>query len=143
MDPTLYLFFNGNCLEAMTHYAEVLDGEIGGVFRNGDMPDAENRMPGGDDMVMNMTMRIGQTTLMASDNSDEMYDKPQGFRLSLSATSREDFDRIYDALARDAKAIELAPGQTFWADRFAMFTDRFGTPFMLMFEGDRSDGPPA
>jgi uncharacterized glyoxalase superfamily protein PhnB len=30
MEPTIYLFFKGNCLEAMTHYAETLGGEIGG-----------------------------------------------------------------------------------------------------------------
>ena len=24
MEPTIYLFFKGNCLEAMTHYAETL-----------------------------------------------------------------------------------------------------------------------
>jgi PhnB protein len=47
MEPTIYLFFKGDCLEAITHYAEVLGGEIGGVFRNGDAPDAESRMPGG------------------------------------------------------------------------------------------------
>jgi PhnB protein len=28
----------------MTRYAEVLGGEITGVFRNGDAPDPENRM---------------------------------------------------------------------------------------------------
>ena len=38
MEPTIYLFFRGNCLEAMTHYAEVLGGEIVGVFRNADAP---------------------------------------------------------------------------------------------------------
>ena len=46
MEPTIYLFFKGDCLEAMTHYAEVLGGEIGGVFRNADAPDSESRMPG-------------------------------------------------------------------------------------------------
>jgi PhnB protein len=40
MEPTIYLFFKGNCLEAMTHYAETLGGEIGGVFRNADVPKA-------------------------------------------------------------------------------------------------------
>lgn len=38
MEPTIYLFFKGNCLEAMTHYAKVLGGTIKGVFRNGDAP---------------------------------------------------------------------------------------------------------
>ncbi len=27
MEPTIYLYFNGNCLEAMTHYAKVLGGD--------------------------------------------------------------------------------------------------------------------
>ena len=32
MEPTIYLFFKGNCFEAMTRYAEVLGGEIGSVL---------------------------------------------------------------------------------------------------------------
>jgi uncharacterized glyoxalase superfamily protein PhnB len=43
MEPTIYLFFDGNCLEAMTHYAETLGGEIEDVFRNADAPNAESR----------------------------------------------------------------------------------------------------
>ena len=88
MEPTIYLFFQGNCLEAMTHYAETLGGEIGGVFRNADVPNAESRMPGGDHLVMNMTMRLGASTVMASDAPDEMYRKPQGFTVSISPPSR-------------------------------------------------------
>ena len=140
MEPTIYLFFKGNCLEAMTHYAEVLGGEISGVFRNADAPDAESRMPGGDDMVMNMMMTLGRATVMASDNSGDMYDKPQGFRVSIPAASREEFDRIYGALAKDAERVEMEPAETFWAERFAMFTDRFGTPWMLSFDGGKMGG---
>jgi PhnB protein len=138
MEPTLYLFFKGNCLEAMTHYAEVIGGELGGVFRNADAPDPESRMPGGDDMVMNMSMSLGSATVMASDNTDEMYEKPQGFRISIAPTSREEFDRIYDALSSDAQSMEMAPDETFWAERFAMFTDRYGTPWMLNYAGNKS-----
>lgn len=139
MEPTIYLFFRGNCLEAMTHYAEVLGGEIVGVFRNGDAPDAESRMPGGDDLVMNMSLRLGTTTVMASDTPEEYFTKPQGFRVALTPTSRAEFDRIYEALAPGSVgADEMAPAETFWAERFAMFTDRFGTPWMLNFEGNRA-----
>ncbi len=141
MEPTLYLFFRGNCLEAMTHYAEVLGGEIVGVFRNADAPDAESRMPGGDDMVMNMSIRLGSATVMASDAPESMWSTPQGFRVSIAPSSREEFDRIHAALAPDAGSVgsdEMAPGETFWAERFAMFTDRFGTPWMLNFEGNRA-----
>ncbi|MGD8826636.1 MAG: VOC family protein [Myxococcales bacterium] len=138
MEPTIYLFFKGNCLEAMSFYAEVLGGEIRDVFRNADAPDQESRMPGGDDMVMNMTMSLGNATVMASDNSEEMYEKPRGFRVSIAPTSREEFDRIFAALADDAQSVEMAPEETFWAERFAMFRDRFGTPWMLNYEGAKS-----
>jgi PhnB protein len=142
MEPTIYLFFKGNCLEAMTHYAEVLGGEIKGVFRNADAPDPESRMPGADDLVMNMSMQLGSATVMASDNSDGMYDKPQGFKVSIAPTSLEEFDRIYEALAKDAQSVAMAPGETFWADRFAMFTDKYGTPWMLNHRGSKMQGEP-
>ena len=138
MEPTIYLFFNGNCLEAMTHYAETLGDEVGGVFRNADAPDAESRMPGGDDLVMNMTMKLGTATVMASDAPGGMYSKPQGFAVSISPRSSAEFDRIFEALAKDAESLTMPPGETFWAERFAMFTDRFGTPWMLNYAGTKA-----
>ena len=138
MEPTIYLFFNGNCLEAMTHYAETLGGEIGDVFRNADAPDAESRMPGGDHLVMNMTMKLGAAAVMASDAPGGMYSKPQGFAVSISPPSRAEFDRIFKALAKDAQSVMMPPGETFWAERFAMFTDRFGPPWMLNHAGSKA-----
>jgi PhnB protein len=138
MEPTIYLFFKGNCLEAMTHYANTLHGEIGDVFRNADAPDAENRMPGADDLVLNMTLKLGAATVMASDAPDGMYSKPQGFAVSIAPQSRAEFDRIFGALAKDAQSVMMPPGETFWAERFAMFTDRFGTPWMLSYAGSKS-----
>jgi PhnB protein len=138
MEPTIYLFFNGNCLEAMSHYAEILGGEIGDVVRNADAPNAESRMPGGDQLVMNMTMKLGSATIMASDAPAEWYSKPQGFRVSISPPSRPEFDRVYEALAKDGESVAMPPGETFWAERFAMFTDRFGTPWMLNYAGAKA-----
>ncbi|MGR0186596.1 VOC family protein [Azospirillum aestuarii] len=143
MEPTIYLFFNGTCLEAMTHYAETLGGEIVYVFRNGDAPDADSRMPGGDDLVMNMMVKLGATTVMASDSPDSMYSTPQGFRVQIAPPSLAEFDRIFAVLAKDARSVEMPPGETFWADRFAMVTDRFGTPWMLNHTGAKCPDPTA
>ncbi len=137
MQPTIYLFFKGNCLEAMTYYADILGGEIGGVFRNADAP-GDSRMPGGDDLVMNMTLKLGQATIMASDAPDAMYSTPQGFMVSIAPPSLPEFDRVFEALARDAQSVAMAPGETFWAERFTMFTDRFGTPWMLNYTGAKA-----
>lgn len=139
MEPTIYLFFKGNCLEAMTHYAKTLGGEITGVFRNGDAA-PDDRMPGGDDMVMNMAMTLGKSMMMASDNSDEMYDRPQGFYVSIQTPSLSEFDRVCAALSEGAEVVTMAPMETFWAERFSMFRDRFGTPWMLNFTGSKGPG---
>ncbi|MBI1392291.1 MAG: VOC family protein [Alphaproteobacteria bacterium] len=138
MQPTIYLFFKGECLEAMTHYAKTLGGEVHDVFRNGDAPNPEDRMPGGDDLVMNMSMTLGAATVMASDAPDAMYETPQGFRVQIEAASLADFDRIHAALSAGARAVAMPPGETFWAERFAMFTDRYGTPWMLNYTGARA-----
>ncbi len=143
MEPTIYLLFDGNCLEAMTYYADVLGGEVTGVFRNADAPDPESRMPGGDEMVMNMAVRLGSAMMMASDAPAPMYARPQGFSVSLSPASRGEFDRVYEALAQDARSVGMAPCETFWAERFAMFTDRFGTPWMLNYAGANAPGAAA
>jgi PhnB protein len=140
MEPTIYLFFNGNCLEAMQHYAEVLGGEVVDVFRNGDAPDAESRMPGGDDLILNLSLKLPTGTMMASDATADWYEKPAGFRVSLALSSRAEFDRIYDALAIDATSVMMPPMETFWAERFTMFTDRYGTPWMLNFAGSKGGG---
>ena len=139
MTPQFYLFFNGDCLEAMTHYADTLGGVIEGVFLNRDAA-PEEQMPGHDngDLVMNLAMRLGDTLMMASDNSDEMYERPQGFRIQIETPSADEFDRVFAALSEGARDIPMPPGETFWAERFAMFTDRFGTPWMLNFTGSRS-----
>lgn len=84
MKPTIYLNFPGTCLEAMTYYANVLGGEVRDVFRNGDAPRPQDRMPGDDDLVMNLSLYVGGDLIMASDAPPEMYETPQGFSVSLA-----------------------------------------------------------
>jgi PhnB protein len=52
MEPTIYPFFRGNCIEAMTGFAEALGGEIVGVFRHAGAPESKSRLSGDDDMML-------------------------------------------------------------------------------------------
>ena len=140
MKPTIYLFFKGNCFEAMTRYAEILGGMVQGVFRNADAPDAESRMPGGDDMVMNMAIRLEDMIVMGSDNSPDMYERPQGFAVTVEVPSLAEFERVHAALSEGAESVAMAPTETFWAERFAMFRDRYSVPWMLSFTGSKGQG---
>lgn len=138
MQPSIYLFFDGDCLEAMTHYAEVLGGQTMAIIRNSDAPDPAVRMHGGDDLVMHMNVLIDGTLVMASDAPGDMYDRPRGFRVAIAPSSVAEFDRIHSALTLGARSVEMPPGETFFAERFAMFTDRFGTPWMLNYAGAKA-----
>ena len=142
MEPTIHSFFNGNCLEAMTHHTEVQGGEIKGVFRNADAPDPQIRMSGDDDMIMNMAMSKDNAMAMASDNSEEHYEKSRGFRVWIAPASLAEFEGVDAALAEDAEAVEVVPDETFWDKRFAMFTEKSGTPWMLNREGGKTQGEP-
>ncbi len=137
MEPSVYLFFDGNCLEAMQFYAKTLGGEITGVFKNKDAP-KDSKMPGGDDIVMNMAMKLGNTSVMASDAPGEWYSKPQGFSVVVSPKSLAEVDRVYKALSKDAQKVSMPLGETFWAERYAMFTDKYGTPWMINFSGKKA-----
>lgn len=136
--PQFYLFFKGDCLKAMTHYAETLGGVIEDVFLNSDAASPEERMPGADDLVMNLALRLGDTVMMASDNSADIYQQPQGFRVQIEVPSLLEFDRVFEALAGGALDMLMPPEETFWAERFAMFTDRFGTPWMMNHTGSKA-----
>lgn len=132
-----YLMFNGDCLEAALHYAKVLNGRVFNVTRASNAP-MDCIGPNGKDWVMNLSLKFGDTLLMASDCPEGMYEVPRGFRVCLNPGSLEEFERIHATLSVDAKSVEMPANETFWADRFAMFTDRFGTPWMLNFLGSKA-----
>lgn len=137
MEMSTYLYFNGDCEQAMRFYAEVLGGEVSGVFRNSDAPDPSARMPGADHLVMNMAVKFGNAAILASDAPGDWYTRPAGFNVTVTPQSAAEAERVFTALSAGGE-VRMALEETFWAERFAMFTDRFGTPWMINFEGNRA-----
>ena len=132
MQVAPYLFFDGKCEEAITHYAKILGGEIEAMMRAEDAPaDAQAHM--GDGMkgkIMHAFMRIGDFSLMASDSPREHFQKPQGYAVSLNYDDPAEAERIFKVLS-EGGAVPMPAGPTFFARFFGMCTDRFGTPWMV------------
>lgn len=127
-----YLFFEGCCEQAIEYYRRALDAEVAMMMRFKESPDpAPPGMvpPGWDDKVMHAELRIGDTTLMASDGCS---DQPRfsGFSLSLTVPDAATTDRYFNALAEGGK-VAMPLGKTFWSPRFGMVTDRFGVQWMI------------
>jgi PhnB protein len=125
-----YLFFNGNCEQAIKLYEKVFGGKIVMMMRNADAP-SEARMPNTpDNMVMHVRLDIGNMMLLASDCPPNMYDKPQGFRVMFGVEKAAEGERVFNALA-EGGSVQMPYQKTFWAHRFGMVTDKFGTPWMI------------
>ena len=126
-----YLNFNGNCAEAFDLYAKVLRGKDLNVMTFGQMPPGAGQISESEKkMVAHARFTVGGDTIMGSDAPGGRYNKPQGYAVNISVDTPEEADRIFAALA-DGGNVGMPIVETFWAKRFGMVTDRFGTHWMV------------
>ena len=125
-----YLTFNGNCREAFTFYQKCLGGSIVAMMSHGEAPSEENIPSEWHDRIMHARLIVDGAVLMGSDAPPERYREAQRFSVSLVADTVEDAERIYNLLSESGN-VEMPLHETFWAHRFAMFTDKFGIPWMI------------
>jgi PhnB protein len=126
-----YVFFDGNCAEAMRFYEKTLGGKIEMMMTHAQAPTAEQTPPGMGDRIMHARLVIDGRALMASDAmAGQPYGGMKGFALSLVYPSVPEAQRIFDALASGGK-VHMPFQKTFWAEGFGMLVDRFGTPWMV------------
>ena len=90
----------------------------------------DEKPSGFEDKVMHASLRVGGTTVFASDGPPGYHETPQGFSVSLSFGDLDEARRIFDALA-EGGTVKMPFDKTFWAAGFGMLVDRFGTPWMI------------
>jgi PhnB protein len=131
-----YLNFNGTCAEAFRAYEQVLGGKITMMMTHGDSPMADQVPADWKDAVMHVRLEVGDQALMGSDAPPPYFQQPQGFSVSLQIREQAETERIYNALA-EGGTVKMPLQKTFWAGRFGMLVDRFGTPWII--NGEEGD----
>jgi PhnB protein len=126
-----YLNFGGNCEEAFRFYEKNLGGKIEMMMRYADQPDPKNVPPGTEKLVLYVNMSIGETQLMGSDVPPERFQPMRSVYLSLAVDSSEEAERIFKLL-NEGGEIFMPMAETFFAFRFGMLRDRFGTSWMIL-----------
>jgi PhnB protein len=129
-----YLFFEGRCEEAIEFYRRALGAEVAMLMRFKDAPDPPPPgmiPPGSEHKVMHASLRIGDSTVMASDGMCSGKPGFQGVSLSLSVPSEAEADQRFNALA-DGGTVTMPLAKTFWSPRFGMVRDRFGVSWMVI-----------
>ena len=129
-----YLCFDGRCEEAVAFYTKTLGAEVTMLLRFKDSPEPPQPgmvPPGAEDKVMHMSIRIGETTVLASDGRCLGQPNFQGFALSLTVRTEAEADRLFAALANGGQ-VQMPLAKTFFSPRFGMVADRFGVGWMIL-----------
>jgi PhnB protein len=130
MELNPYLTFNGQCEAAFKFYEKVLGGKIEAMMTFGSSPMAEQTPPEWRNKIMHARMSVGGKTLMASDAPPERYEAMKGIMVTLGIDDPGEAERIFRALSEKA-TIQMPIQKTFWAERFGMLVDQYGTPWMV------------
>ena len=130
MQTSTHLHFNGNCREAFDFYARTFGGKIVFSMTYGESPAAEQTCAQSRDKIIHARVDFGGQFLLGCDTSGEHYHTPQGFNVMAAVEQPAEAERIFATLA-DGGKVTMPVQETFWAQRFGMVTDRFGTPWMV------------
>jgi PhnB protein len=130
-----YLNFAGNAQQAFDFYKSVFGGDFSSVVRFRDFPMEGIAIAEEDqDKLMHIALPIGgDNVLMASDVLESLGQRlVQGNNVYVSVhpTSREEADRIFNALA-DGAEIEMPIADQAWGDYYGALKDKFGVQWMV------------
>ena len=124
----VYVNYRGTCEEAFRFYEQHLGGQITGMIRHAEQPNPS--IPADwQQKILHARIRIGSMVLMGADipNAEPM----RSAYLTLRLDTEADAERIYRVLT-DGGEIFMKLEKTPFANRFAMFRDRFGASWMLL-----------
>ena len=131
MKLNTYLNYGGNCREAFQFYERHLGGKIAMMMNHGEQPGVNSVPPELKNKVLHAQLMLGDTELMAADVPPERFHPMRSAYLSLSVDNIEEAERIHKLLA-DGGEIFMPMEETFFAFRFSMLRDKFGTSWMIL-----------
>ena len=130
MQINSYLSFKGNCAAALKFYQKVLGGNVPVKMTYGQSPMAKETPKEMRKYIMHARLVVGNNVLMLSDCPPDRYVEPKGITVTINVDSPKEAERLFAALSKKG-TVSMPIQETFWAQRFAMFSDQFGTPWMI------------
>ena len=131
MKLDVYINYRGSCKEAFQFYEQHLGGKITLMTTFKEQPDPANLPENWENAILHARIEIGDSVLMGADipNAEPM----RSAYLTLRTETTEEAERVYE-LFSDGGQIFMKMEETFFASRFAMLRDKFGTNWMLLCE---------
>jgi PhnB protein len=134
-----YLFFTGNTEEVFNFYKLVFGGEFSALSRYTDAGENSNIPANYNEKIMHIALPVGNNILMGSDavvQAGQTFKVGDNMTVSIACDSLDEANRLYNGLSEAGK-IEMPMQKMFWGAWFAMFTDKFGTQWMVNYDDNQ------
>lgn len=126
LDP--YLFFRGNCKDAMEFYKSIFGGELT-VQTISEAPDFPGKEAMDQSYVMHALLDAGDIRMMASD-TQKASEKAAKIELSISGEDEDILTNYFNALSQGG-TVRSPLKKEMWGDTFGMLTDKYNIDWMI------------
>jgi PhnB protein len=128
-----YVIFGGNCRQAIEFYKKCFGGELT-LMTYGQAPGACADFPECKDWIIHARITTKSFVLMASDTRPDLpVVRGNNSFISIECENIQEIEKLFKALGEKGE-IKMPLQETFFATRFGMLADQFGTQWMLNLE---------
>jgi len=127
-----YLGFDGNCADAMRFYEKALGGKLEVLMSGAESPMAEQMPKEFAHRILHARLALpGGGLLYAGDTPTNVpYEGIKGVFIAVDYASVAEAEKVFNALAEGGQ-VTMPMQPAFWARRWGMLIDRFGTPWIV------------
>jgi PhnB protein len=126
IDLDAYLFFDGNCREAMEFYQSIFGGKLD-IMTYGQVP---NTRPENKDKVIHANLNGGEIHLMASDSGTGPVTNVARVQISLSGGDETKLRDIFEKLSQGG-TVKSELQKAFFGALHGSVKDKFGIDWMI------------
>lgn len=130
----IYLYFNGQCEDALNFYQQILGGEVSSLLYYNEVPLEDRR---GIDIenphaIMHAVYHLGEVTLMASDNVLGTTVTGDNVVLNWFHPDSDEVRRVWQAFVDGGAQVSMPLESTFFSPLYGALTDPFGISWQIM-----------
>ena len=127
-----YLGFDGNCAEAMRFYEQALGAKLEVMMSGADSPMAAQIPKEFAHLILHARLALPGGGLLYARRRAEAhpYEGIKGVSITLDYDTVAAAEKVFDALAAGGQ-VTMPMQPSFWAKRWGMLVDKFGTPWIV------------
>jgi PhnB protein len=127
-----YLAFDGNCAAAMRFYESALGGKLEVLMSGAESPMADQMPKEYAQRILHARLALpGGGLLFAGDAPANIpYEGIKGVSIAIDYATTAEAEKVFATLAEGGQ-ITMPMQPAFWARKWGMLVDRFGTPWIV------------